>query len=142
MLVLRSYEDYTVKRRLFILLMVSGFPHWPILCSIFLSGFPALQNSTGQGHSHRRTRTSPTTTCRVRPESHSVLTWFPSLPSTEQRRLREHLELVILHPSHHHRLLFYAEPRAGCAVRVSLCSFTILFSLSSSPKEEAIETLF
>lgn len=45
----------------------------------------------------------------------------PSLPPTEQRCLREHLELVVLHPPHHHRLLFYAEPRAGRAVGVSLC---------------------
>ncbi|KAK2510956.1 hypothetical protein Q9966_016776 [Columba livia] len=35
----------------------------------------------------------------------------------QQRRLREHLELALLHPPHHHRLLFYAEPRAGGAVR-------------------------
>lgn len=60
---------------------------------------------------------------------HSVLTCLPSLLPAEQRCLREHLELVVLHPPHHHRLLFYAEPRAGCAVRVSLCYSPVPLSL-------------
>lgn len=93
-------------------------------------------------YSPRRTRSPPTPTCPVRPESNSVFTCLPSSPPSEQRCLREHLELVVLHPPHHHRLLFYAEPRAGCAVGVSLCCSPIPLSLSSSPQGGAIKALF
>lgn len=85
---------------------------------------------------------SPTPTSPVRPESNLEFTCLPSSPPTEQRCLREHLELVVLHPPHHHRLLFYAEPRAGCAVRVSLCCSPIPLSWSSSSQEGAIRALF
>lgn len=61
----------------------------------------------------------------------------PHLPPAEQRRLREHLELVVLHPPHHHRLLFYAEPRSGCAVRVSLCHSPL-----PSSQDKAMEAFF
>ncbi len=36
-----------------------------------------------------------------------------------QRCLREHVELAVLHPPHHHRLLLHAQPGVRCAVRVS-----------------------
>lgn len=31
------------------------------------------------------------------------------------------MELDVLHPSHHHWILLYAQPGAGCVVRVSVC---------------------
>lgn len=83
----------------------------------------------------RRTRSPLTPTCPVGPESNSLFICLPSSPPTEQRCLREHLELVVLHPPHHHRLLFYAEPRAGCAVGVSLCCFPIRLSRHLLPRE-------
>lgn len=87
-----------------------GSPPVDPVPSASLSGLPELQGPTSQGHWRREPRGGQS--------SH-----LPSpalLPPAEQRRLREHLELVVLHPPHHHRLLFYAEPRAGRAVRVSL----------------------
>lgn len=36
-----------------------------------------------------------------------------------QRCLREHVELAVLHPPHHHWLLLHAQPGVRCAVRVS-----------------------
>lgn len=110
-----------------------GFPSLVSLVlhfSLWAARAPRLHRSrTFEKQSPRRTRTPPALTFRVRHESHSVLTCLPSLLPAEQRCLREHLELVVLHPPHHHRLLFYAEPRAGCAVRVSLCSSPVPLSL-------------
>lgn len=136
-------EDNIIKRELFPLDVFSR------KCfSISPSGMPQPQNSTSQEHlrqSHKRTRASPSLTCQVLSESQSTLTCFPSSHPTEQRCLREHLELVVLHPPHHHRLLFYAEPCAGCAVRVSLCyspPHPTHSSLPTSSQGQAIEALF
>lgn len=125
LLVSRSSEGYTVRRGLCPSSGTPGFP--PLLrpvrhLPLWAARAPRLHRLKTFGKwIPGSTRTPPAPTCLVRPEAHSVFTCLPSFPPTEQRCLREHLELVVLHPPHHHRLLFYAEPCAGCAVRVSLC---------------------
>lgn len=53
----------------------------------------------------------------------------------EQRRLRECMELDVLHPPYHHRLLFHAQPGAGCVVRVSVPNWIpFFFSLTKTVK--------
>lgn len=54
-----------------------------------------------------------------------VLVWTLMLTSSlwflcsDQWCSWEHLELALLHPPHHHRILLHAQPGAGCPVRVS-----------------------
>lgn len=130
MLVCRSSEFYMVRRGLGPSSGTSGFPpNGPSCAPLTSLGCQSSRTPRVKGVweiQPRRTRSPLTPTCPVGPESNSLFICLPSSPPTEQRCLREHLELVVLHPPHHHRLLFYAEPRAGCAVGVSLCCFPIV----------------
>lgn len=51
---------------------------------------------------------------------------------SDQRCLGYHLELDVLHPSHHYRLLLCAQPGAGCPVGVSATLFHVSVSVTFS----------
>lgn len=50
--------------------------------------------------------------------SYTLLTRSCDLSLAEQRRGWQHVELDVLHPPHHHRLLLHAQPGSRCTIRV------------------------